>query len=454
MVGTQGMTETAPANPRLTRRLWKALLVTFSAVLVLATAAAGLTVYLAASDTQDETLQSIAHLAETNQIGAVTDDEVFDDDDFDDSAVRIWEFGTERRRGIRIARSLKNGFHTLHERNDFWRVYITRENRNGRRFIIAQKLSVSAELALNSAINTAVPLLLLFLSVPLLVTVIVRHGLKPLNLLANEVQSSESLRLGFASKDHIPVEVMPFVSAIEELLDKNASHNEQQRRFIADAAHELRTPIAALSIQIDNVRSSLNDGMREERQAALAVSIRRLQRLVTQLLDLARAQSTGERDEQIVSVNDEVRNQIGELYPLIDEKEINLTVSRNEPVTALDNNHQLQHLVRNALSNAIKFSPARSDIDVQVFAESGTAVFQVSDNGPGVAEDVLDKLRQPFYRPDGQASGQGAGLGLAICHEIALSLGGRLALHKRQPQGFRFRFELPLCAVEPGAHKL
>jgi len=150
-------------------------------------------------------------------------------------------------------------------------------------------------------------------------------------------------------------------------IDGNAiDHDELMRtfrRFIADAAHELRTPIAALSLQIDNIISYSDDSMRQERQAALATSIRRLQRLVNQLLDLARAQSTGERDEAVVSINDQTRTQIGELYPLIDEKEINLTVSRNEPVTALDNDHQLQHLIRNALSNAIKFSPsiARTD---------------------------------------------------------------------------------------------
>jgi signal transduction histidine kinase len=211
----------------------------------------------------------------------------------------------------------------------------------------------------------------------------------------------------------------------------------------------LRTPIAALSLQIDNIISYSDDSMRQERQAALATSIRRLQRLVNQLLDLARAQSTGERDEAVVSINDQTRTQIGELYPLIDEKEINLIVSRNEPVTALDNDHQLQHLIRNALSNAIKFSPEHGDIDVQVFAQSGTTVFQVSDEGPGVADEMLDKLRQAFYRPDGQASGQGAGLGLAICHEVAASLGGRLTLSNHHPRGCRFRFEVPVSTMKP-----
>lgn len=437
------MNRVAYAHPKLTRRLWLALLITFSAVLVLATITAGLTAYFEVSDTRDETLLSVANLVETNQVGAVTDDDVFDADDFDDSAIRVWEPGQESRGGLRKARSLKQGFHTVHERGDFWRVYITRENRLDKRFIVAQKLSASTELALNSATNTAVPLLFLFLIVPLLVTWIVRHSFKPLNALANEVQASDSLQLGFAAHQQIPVELVPFVSAIEDLLEKNVMHNEQQRRFIADAAHELRTPIAALSLQIENVQSSSNETVRSERQATLATSIRRLQRLVNQLLDLARVQSTQERDEVKVSLNEVIKTQISELYPLVDEKNISLTVPRNVAVSVNDSRHQLQHLVRNAISNAIKYAPREGAVEVEVFEEHGKAVLQVSDNGPGVADDLLEKLHQPFYRPEGQTKGQGAGLGLAICHEIASLLHGRLTLHNHEPHGFVFRFSMP-----------
>ena len=441
------MSESSSRHPRLTHRLRRALLITLVAVLVIATIAAAVTAYLEASDIQDETLLSVAQLVETNQMRAATDDDVFDDDDFDDSAVRVWQLGKENRHGISIKKPLKKGFHTLHEKNDFWRVYVTGSNRGGDQFIVAQKVSVSAELALNSAKNTAIPLLLLFLVVPLLVTWIVRHSFKPLNALAGQVDNSNSLQLDFSDKRNIPVELMPFVSAIDALLEKNQSYNQRQRRFIADAAHELRTPITALSLQVENVQSAPDEETRTNRQGTLQTSVQRLQRLVNQLLDLARAQSGMSHDEAPVSMNELVKSQISELYLLADSKNIRLAVSRNEPVEVVDINGQLQHLIRNALSNAIKFTPEAGEIDIALYTVSGKAIFTVTDNGPGVPPDQLEKLHQPFYRPDGQASGVGAGLGLAICHEIAAQLGGKISLRNLDP-GFEFFYQQSLSVAQ------
>jgi signal transduction histidine kinase len=437
------MSEPVPLNPKLTHRLRRALLITLIAVLVLATIAAAVTAYYEASDIQDETLLSVAQLAISNQISTVTDDDVFDDDDFEDSAVRVWEYGRDSRRGIKVDKSLKSGFHTLHEGDSFWRVYITNGNRRGQRFIVAQKLSVSAELALNSAKNTAIPLLLLFLVVPLLVTWIVRHSFKPLNSLASKVGNSDSLQLNFTDKQNIPVELMPFITAIDALLEKNEAYNQRQQRFIADAAHELRTPITALSLQIDNLQSASNETLKVERQAVLSKSISRLQRLVSQLLDLARVQSGIKNSQSTVSLNDQVKNEISDLFPFVDKKHINLSVSRNEPVLVNDNNHQLQHLIRNALSNAIKYTHNYGAIDVEIYKDHDKAVFCVSDNGPGVPPEHLNKLHQPFFRPDDQASGDGAGLGLAICHETATQLHGQITLENLQAGGFRFSYRQP-----------
>ena len=119
-------------NPNLSRRLKRALLATLLAVLVLATVAAAVSAYIEASDIQDETLLSVARLIETNQIGSQRDTELFDDDYLDDSAVSVWELGRTSRRGFSIKKSLKKGFHTLHEKDDFWRVYVTRKNRSGK----------------------------------------------------------------------------------------------------------------------------------------------------------------------------------------------------------------------------------------------------------------------------------------------------------------------------------
>lgn len=427
-------------NPKLSRRLKRALLATLLAVLVLATVAAAVSAYLEASDNQDETLLSVAKLVETNQIGAQRDSKLFKNDRLDDSAVGVWEVGTSNRHGLSIKKSLKKGFQTLHENDDFWRVYATGKNRSGTQYVVAQKLSVSAEFALKSAVNTAIPLLLLFLLVPLLITLIVRHSFKPLNTLTAKVGTSDSLKLDLANETEIPVEVLPFVSAIDSLLEKNEAYNTRQRRFIADAAHELRTPITSLSLEIENVQSAKSEAIKNERQAALIKSVSRLQRLVNQLLDLARAQSIMENSKSIVSFNELVKIQIADLYLLAEGKHIDISVSRNEPVEVADINNQLQHLVRNALSNAIKFTPDAGSVDIELFREDGRAVFCVIDSGPGVLPEHLNKLHEPFYRPDDQASGKGAGLGLAICHEIAAHLQGELKLENMSPAGFRFSY--------------
>lgn len=445
MDGAKNMTDNKQSNPKLSRRLKRALLATLLAVLVLATVAAGVSAYLEASDIQDETLLSVANLVDTNQMGSQRDTKLFDDDDVDDSAVRVWEISRVNRHGFSIKKPLKKGFHTLHENDDFWRVYVTKKNSEGEQYVVAQLLSVSAELALKSARNTAIPLLLLFLLIPLLITLIVRHSFKPLNKLTDKVGSSDSLTLDLADANEIPVEVLPFISAINSLLEKNETYNIAQRRFIADAAHELRTPITALSLEIENVQAAKNETIKAERQSALAKSVSRLQRLLNQLLDLARAQSSLDESRVVVSFNELVKVQIADLYLLAEEKEIDISVSRNEPVQVEDVNNQLQHLVRNALSNAIKFTPTGGTIHIELYQQDNQSNFSVVDSGPGVPREHLDKLHKPFYRPDGQSSGKGAGLGLAICHEIAANLQGQLKLENVNPTGFKFSYRQPLA---------
>ena len=439
------MSSDTQLNPKLGRRLKLALLATLLAVLVLATIAAGVSAYFEASDIQDETLLSIANLVETNQMGLQQENKSFKKGRVDDSAVRIWQMGKANRHGFSFKKSLKAGFHTVHEGDDFWRVFVTKKNQAGEQFVVAQQLSVSAELAFQSASNTAIPLLLLFLFIPALISLVVWHSFKPLNALTKKVGSSESLTLDLTDKKEIPVEVLPFVSAIDTLLEKNKTYNAAQRRFIADAAHELRTPITALSLEIENVQSAKDESVKIERQAALAKSVSRLQRLVNQLLDLARAQSATEDNKAVVSFNELVKTQIAELYWLAEDKDIDISVNRNEPADVLDTNNQLQHIVRNALSNAIKFTPNGGDITIELYSQHEQAVFCVIDSGPGVPNEHLTKLHEPFYRPDGEASGKGAGLGLAICHEIATRLSGQLSFENQSPNGFKFCYQQPLA---------
>ncbi len=432
-------------NPRLATRLRFVLLLTLLAVLILATIAAAVTAFIESSDVQDETLLSVARLVETNQVGARYSVQ-HQDDDIDDG-VHVWALDKTRDRRLPISQSLSTGYHTVNGKGGLWRVYVTESRQSDRRYAIVQKLSVKTELAKQSAFNTALPLLGLFLLVPLLITLIVRHSFKPLNQLGRKISGSESLKIDLTNRNEIPVEVLPFVDSIETLLDKNEVFNQRQRRFIADAAHELRTPITALSLEIENLRNASGEAIRQQREFSLKTSTERLQRLVNQLLDLARAQSSSEGSVNTVSLNGLVRSQIADLYTLAEQKNIELVVSKNEEVKVTDVNNQLQHIVRNALSNAIKFTPESGNITVEIYPHKNTARFRVLDSGPGVSAEHLEKLHEPFYRPVEQATTTGAGLGLAICYEVAARLGGSLTLKNACDGGFEFSYEQPVVTV-------
>ncbi len=248
------------------------------------------------------------------------------------------------------------------------------------------------------------------------------------------------------SREEIPEEVLPFVASIDALLQKNSDYNLKQRRFIADAAHELRTPITALSLEVDNLQKAQSDNVRQVRETSLKHSIGRLHRLVNQLLDLARAQSVVSEAVKPVYVNELLKTQIADLFLLAEEKNVELVVAHNEDLYVNDINNQLQHLLRNALSNAIKFSPPSSLVTIELRQQGSSAIFSVTDTGPGVENDHLKKLHEPFYRPAEQATGTGAGLGLAICHEIAQKLGGNLTLDNADGGGFRFQYSQTLVA--------
>ncbi len=433
-------------NPVLARRLRNALFISLFAVLVLATIAASITAYLEASDVQDDTLLSVARLVRSNQIDVRDHGPRFHEHDNEDG-VQVWPLGKSRHGRFPIKASIGDGFHTVGARGELWRVYVTANAQTRSRYAVVQNLGVKTEMAINSAMNTALPLMGLFLLTPLLITIIVRHSFKPLNRLGAKIRNSDTLQPDLSQRDEIPLEVTPFVSSIESLLKKNAEYNLRQQRFIADAAHELRTPITGLSLEIENLQGMENSAARLEREQRLGKSASRLQRLVNQLLDLARAQAPETSHPRAVSLNTLLREQIAELYPVAERKGLEFVVEPNQTVSVNDSNHQLQHLLRNALSNAIKFSPGHGTILIELLESDNNAVICVKDTGPGVSEKHLEKLHEPFYRPADQANTSGAGLGLAICHEIARRQGGQLELSNREGGGFQFSYTQPLAAV-------
>ena len=158
--------------------------------------------------------------------------------------------------------------------------------------------------------------------------------------------------------DHMPDEINPFINSINQLLQRSGHLLAQQRRFVADAAHELRTPLTALSLLTENLSRAGDMQAVQERLVPLQESMTRMQSLVSQLLNLARIQGKHSGKQQTVAFLPLVQQVMIDLYPLAEAKQIDLGINRKDEATLLDQNDGLNLLVRNALDNAIRYTPS------------------------------------------------------------------------------------------------
>jgi two-component system OmpR family sensor kinase len=225
----------------------------------------------------------------------------------------------------------------------------------------------------------------------------------------------------------LPTEIRPFVVAINRLLARVAQSMETQRRFIADAAHELRSPMTALSLQAERLKASPMPTQAVERLLPLSSGIERSRQLIDQLLALAAAQSTAERSQTTVSVLEVYRRVLEDLLPLAERKNIDIGVESSEDVQLVINEMDLLILVKNLADNAIRYTPCGGRVDLSVERVQDTVILQVKDCGPGIASDEQMRVFDPFYRTVGTEEA-GSGLGLSIVKAIAERTGARVHL--------------------------
>jgi len=351
-----------------------------------------------------------------------------------------------------LSPNIKDGLKTIRIHDDGWRVLTITQKDTKRRFSIAQPTELRNEIALSSSVSTLLPLLFLVTFMLLVIHIIMRRQFKPLKKLAKNLDHQDGTQLTELSGKNIPLEVVPFVDSINALISRVKQAMQKQQRFIADAAHELRTPITALSLQADNLKNVTDATERTQRYDQLQKGFERLGKLVAQLLDLARLQNknsgihtNNDSDVQIVSFNDIVNNAIADLHPLVEKAELDIGMLRQDAeIFVKDQNGILTQLIQNAIANAIHYTPANGIIDISLFKENGNAVFLVEDTGIGIPENELNQVMQPFYRV--LDSGKpGNGLGLTISQEIAQSLKGKIQLTNRKECGLCFRYEQALA---------
>jgi len=214
--------------------------------------------------------------------------------------------------------------------------------------------------------------------------------MKPVKRLAQKVDHLSVNDMAPLSVERIPTEVVPFIEAINRLLVRAGETIKHQRRFIADASHELRTPVAALTIQSENVYAASSETEREERFKLLHKSLIRLNTLINQLLKLARLSNVDTDKLNTVFADEVLKDTVTLLYPIAEKKSIDLGVTESSKIQLDEFNGGLSQLFENAISNAIYYTPNDGQVDVSLFASEGSAVFKVVDTGPGIEEKYMD----------------------------------------------------------------
>lgn len=321
--------------------------------------------------------------------------------------------------------NLPSGLQTLDAGDERLRVFVHRDATSGTT-VVAQPTTVRNELARNSALRTLLPLLLLLPVTAALVVRIIRHEFAPVHELARQLDAQPVDRPGPVSDAGLPEEITPFAHAINRLLVRVGNLVGQQRRFVADAAHELRSPLTALAVQAENLNQAQTLADMRARAAPLRAGIERARRLTEQLLSLARVQSSAVESTRI-DVSALVRELIAEFLPQAEEKSIDLGLDEHVQLTLDASPERLRLVLRNVLENAVRYTPAGGEVTVRLHADGADAIVDVVDSGPGIPASERERVFDPFYRRSG-AEGTGSGLGLAIAREAAIALHGSLNL--------------------------
>ncbi len=329
------------------------------------------------------------------------------------------------------------GFATIAHRGQPWRSLTLASGDDRYRVLVAQSIVERDREALEIATKTVLPLGVLL---PLLIALIyysVRRGLKPLDDLAGEVSTRTPENLTPLRPAAEMQETQPLVRAVNQLLDRLATTLDNERRFTADAAHELRTPLAALKIHAQVALATNEPAQCRQAVAKVIAGADRATRLVEQLLRLARL-------DPLLSLPDPQPLDLAELAAAVcDEASPAAAVRRQRliceaadgPVAVRGDRDLLTAAIRNLVDNALRYSADGGEVRVRAAVAHGEPCLAVSDNGPGVPAEELPRLVERFYRGRDNTA-EGSGLGLAIVRRIAELHRARLEVANAEGGGF------------------
>ncbi|MDY0189214.1 MAG: ATP-binding protein [Desulfuromonas sp.] len=367
-----------------------------------------------------------------------------DDDDF---VIQIWQDdGTmllHRNRSEGTPALAPEGFSNHFHDAMLWRSFVLR--RGDKLVQASQPFSDRLEVSTSVALRAIVPIVTLIFILGILVRISVNYGLSPLNTLTKALEKIRPYSLEPLSSKGLPDEVIPLVLVLNDLLTRLDTALHSQRKFVADAAHELRTPLAAVQLQTQLLQKVSDADERQQALLQIRAGTARATHLVQQLLTLARLEPEDlQRPFASTDLSALIKSVVSEQAQAAMARQIDLGVSEDQPIAINADAESLRVMLSNLIDNALRYTPPGGQVDVAVRHLGWAVQLEVVDNGPGIPAAERKKVFDRFYRRPGTNT-NGSGLGLAIVQEVVTRHHGKIALTTaKSGHGLQITITLPL----------
>lgn len=405
-----------PRPPSLQLRLF----VLLTLAITLAAAVSGILSYLAVyeevQEYQDGMLRQAAQLRPSSPDGGSESDE--------DTPIRVLPF--QAASAYSFPADAAEGFYNVTDRQGkAYRAYLS-DSGSGKTAYI-QESEFRSDTAAESAYYATLPQLIAVPVTLLLTALTVYFTLRPLRRLSRNIATRSDHDLSPLDAHNIPTEIGGLIHAVNRLFSRVEADIAQRRRFIADAAHELRSPLTALSLQAEQLNAYPLDGQARALAAQLQQGISRNRNLLEQLLTLARAESDHGRTLSEVNLAAVCKTVLEDLYPLAQAKNLDLGSDGLPDYLIAADETEIYTLVKNLVGNAVRYTPEGGSIDIRLLPRADGCSIQIEDSGAGISEAERSRVFDPFYRILGSRT-EGSGLGLSIAQTLAARYGGRITL--------------------------
>ena len=353
----------------------------------------------------------------------------------EDLFVDVWSYDKSDNKTTKsdmlVDRVEEEGFYIHKTKNDVWHTYVLPSK--DYQIQVSQQNSVRQHLAFELAANMFIPYVL-FLPFALWgLSWVIRRNLQPLDDFKEELSKRGAQELAPIQEENYPVEISPTIQEMNYLFDRISLSQQEQKQFIADAAHELRTPITALNLQIQIL---LKQFPQDPSIKNLSKGLIRVQHLVSQLLSLAKQDASVPELEgkQSFDLNQVAVSCVEQLIQFAMQKEIDLGMEEQQSIILHDRENSVHSIIFNLIDNAIKYTPEKGIINVSVFRDQNKAIIVVEDSGPGIDSSQYENICKRFYRIHNHAE-IGSGLGLSIVDKAIQHLHGELEFSQSENLG-------------------